>query len=100
MAGGANYVLDKGFPVLSTYNSSAAAGVTRFRAVKYAVASSTAFIDLDVAATTQPLGVVQEDIDQVKVATGKTVAGVRLMGITKLYVQTGTSIALGSAIAI
>jgi hypothetical protein len=99
MAGGGNYVLDKGYPVLATYNSSAAAGVTRFRAVKWAVASSVQFIDLNVAATVYTIGVVQEDIDAVKVATGKAVANVALLGITKMFVTTGTSIVLGSPIA-
>jgi hypothetical protein len=100
MAGGGNYVLSKGYPVLATYNSSAAAGVTRYRAVKFSVSSSTAFIDLNVAATVYSVGVVQEDIDQVKVALGKAVANVAVLGITKMFVQTGTSIVLGAAIAV
>src|SRR2546421_3266876 len=96
----ADYILDKGFQVLSTYNSSAAGGVTRYRAVKLAVSSSTTFIDLNVAATTMSIGVVQEDIDQVKVATGKAVAGVRLLGVSWCYVQTGTSIVIGSRVTV
>lgn len=79
MGHGANAVLDKGFKVLSTYNSSAAAGVLKFRVVK--VASDT--IDLQTASNTLSLGVVQEDVDQVKVATGKVVANVRLEGTSK-----------------
>jgi hypothetical protein len=90
-------VIDKGWKVLSTYNSSNAAGVTKFRGVKFA---STDHIDLNVAATTIGLGVVQEDIDQAKVATGKAVANVRMMGITKLVVQTATSIAVGARITL
>jgi len=90
---GSNYVLDKGFPVLSTYNSSAAAGVLAYRVVKW---SSTA-IDLQTAATATSgtLGVVQESIDAAKVATGKVVADVRLLGITKVLVTTATSLAIG-----
>jgi len=101
MAGGGNYVLDKGYPVLATYNSSAAAGVTRYRAVKFSVSASTAFIDLNVAATVATVGVVQEDIDQVKVALGKAVANVALLGITKMYANTTPgSIVLGSPIMV
>lgn len=100
MAGGGNYVLDKGYPVLSTYNSSSTNGVTRYRAVKFSVSGSLACIDLNVAASTLNLGIVQEDVDAVKVATGKAVADVRLLGISKMYVQTGTSIALGSRITV
>lgn len=97
MAHGGNYVLDKGWKVLSTYNASAAAGVTKYRGVKLAAGDT---IDLNVAATTMGIGVVQEDIDQVDVATGKAVANVRMMGITKLYVQTATSIVQGSRLTL
>lgn len=84
---GSNYVLDKGFPVLSTYNSSNASGVTAFRVVKCIAATGT--IDLAVAATATALqvGVVQENVDRAKVATGKVVADVRLLGITKVVVD-------------
>jgi len=89
----ADYVLDKGFPVLATYNSSSVNGVTPYRAVKW---SSTG-IDLQTAstATTGTLGVVQEQIDATKVATGKVTANVRLMGVTAVYVTTATSLAIG-----
>lgn len=97
MAHGGNFVLDKGWKVLSTYNSSAAAGVTKYRGVKFA---STDHIDLNVAATTIGLGVVQEDIDAAKVATGKAVANVRMMGITKMVIQTAASIAVNSLITV
>lgn len=101
MAGGAGYVLDKGFPVLATYNGSSTNGVTPYRAVKPAVSGGVSYIDLDVAATTQPLGVVQETIDATKVATGKAVADVRLLGITKMYANTTPgAIAIGSPIAV
>lgn len=91
---GSNYVLDKGFPVLSTYNSSSANGVQRFRAV---VVNSSGQIDLSTAATSTVnlVGVVQEDIDATKVATGKAAADVRVLGISKVVVQTATSLAIG-----
>lgn len=98
MAGGGNYVLDKGYQVLKTYNGSAVAGVTRYRGVKLTTVSSAIRLDLNVAATTFAIGVVQEDIDAVKVLYGNAVAGVRLLGITKMFVQTGTSIVIGSPI--
>src|SRR5207247_2984261 len=96
----ADYILDKGFPVLSTYNSSAAGGVTRYRCVKTSVSGSTAFIDINATATTANLGVVQEDIDAIKVATGKTVANVRLLGVTWVFASdTPGSIVVGSKVA-
>jgi len=92
--------LDKGYPVLSTYNSSAAAGVTKFRVVKFSVSSSVAFIDLQTSATGTSLGVVQDDIDQVKVATAKALANVRLEGITYIAANaTPGAIAIGSRVA-
>lgn len=96
MAGtGGAYVLSKGFPVLSTYNSSAAAGVVAFRIVQLA---TTGLIDISANATGVPLGVVMENIDQAKVATGKAVANVQLAGIVPVRVQTATSIAIGSRV--
>lgn len=94
---GSNYVLDKGFPVLSTYNSSNANGVQAFRVVKVA---STGLIDLatNATATSGNVGVVQENIDAAKVATGKAVADVRVMGISKVVVQTATSLAIGARV--
>ncbi len=98
MAGaGANFVLDKGFLVISTYNSSAAAGVVWNRFVKFGATAGT--IDLNVASTTRSIGVVMENVDQVKVATGKVVADVRLMGIATVVVTTATSLVLGSIVA-
>jgi hypothetical protein len=97
MAHGANPTLSKGWKVLATYNGSAAAGVTRFRGVKLAAGDT---IDLNVAASTMGIGVVQEDIDQVDVATGKAVANVMMEGITKLYVQTAASIVQGSRLTL
>jgi|ERR1051326_309258 hypothetical protein len=101
----ADYVLDKSYPVLSTYNSSAAAGVTNYRVVKMSGAGS-GFIDLctDATATTLQMGVVQDNHDQVKVATGKAVANVRVLGVSKVVVNStpgtiniGTRVMCGSA---
>lgn len=95
---GANYVLDKGFQVLSTYNSSAAAGVTAYRCVT--ANSSSGKIDLQATATNRVTGIVQENIDQAKVATDKAVADVRLMGISKVRVSdTPGTIVIGSLVA-
>lgn len=99
MAGsGSNFVLDKGYLVLSTYNSSAAAGVTAFRCVT--AASVTGIVDLNATATVLTTGIIQENVDAVKVATGKVVANVRLMGISKVRVSdTPGSIVIGSRVA-
>lgn len=99
MAGGGNYILDKGYPVLKTYNSSATTGVQRYHAVKLTVVSSAIRLDVNAAHATASIGVVQEDIDAVKVAYGNAVANVALLGITKMYVAVGTSIVIGSKIA-
>lgn len=96
MAHGGNFVLDKGFKVLATYNSSAAAGVLEYRAVKVAAGDT---IDLVAASSDRTLGVVQESVDAAKVATGKVVANVRLLGITKMKVgATPGSIAQGGLV--
>lgn len=89
----ANYVIDKGFTALSTYNSSAAAGVVSKRFVKL-TANQT--IDLNVASNTRSIGVVQENVDQAKVATGKAVVGVRIMGISRVIA--GGTIAIGARV--
>jgi hypothetical protein len=95
---GASYVLDKGFEVLSTYNSSATTGVTAFRCVT--PSTTTGKIDLNATATTRSVGIVQEAIDATKVATGKVVADVRLMGISKVRVSdTPGTIVIGSLVA-
>lgn len=97
MAHGGDYILTKGMKVLATYNSSAAAGVTRFRAVKFAAGDT---IDLNAAATTPSLGIVQEDVDVAKVATGKVVAAVQIMGTSKMFVQTAASIVQGARLTV
>jgi hypothetical protein len=80
MGHGANYGLDKGFKLLSTYNSSAAAGAIRYQVVKIA-AGDTA--DIQTASNAASLGVLQESVDAAKIATGKVIADVRLQGISK-----------------
>src|SRR6476660_2519520 len=87
---GANYVLDKGFTALSTYNASSSNGVQAFRLVKITAQDQ---IDLNVLATTISIGVVQEDVDVAKVATGKAVVDVRILGISK--VVAGAAISIG-----
>lgn len=84
---GSNYVLDKGFPVLITYNASNANGVTAFRIVKTIAATGTIDLAVSPTATTLMVGIVQENVDRAKVATGKVVADVRLLGVSKVVVD-------------
>jgi len=96
MAGiGSNMILDKGIPVLSTYNSSAAAGVLAFRCVKWATGGT---IDISTADTDVIIGVVQQNIDADEVATGKAVANVRIQGVTTLLCTTSASVVIGSKV--
>lgn len=79
----ANFIgLDKGFLVLSTYNSSSTNGVQAYFFVKTGGASQT--FDLNNVSNGIVLGVVQENVDAVKVATGKVQANVRMAGISKV----------------
>lgn len=98
---GSNYLLDKAFEVLSTYNSSAATGVTAWRCV--AINTTTGRIDLNATATARSIGVVQENIDAAKLgaaSVGKVFADVRLLGISKVRVSdTPGTIVLGSFVA-
>jgi len=72
--------------------------VTAYRCV--AQSSSTGIIDLNATATTPSVGVVQENIDAVKVATGKANADVRVLGISKVRVSdTPGVIVIGSKVA-
>lgn len=98
----ADMILDKAFPVLSTYNSSSTNGVTAYRFVKFSVSSSTPFIDLATSATNVGnLGVVMENIDATKVALGKANANVRLLGVAPVVANTTPgAIVLGSRIAV
>lgn len=93
MGHGANYVLDKGFKLLSTYNTSAAAGAIRYQVVKIA-AGDTA--DIQTASNAASLGVLQESVDAAKIATGKVIASVRLQGISKCIA--GAAIAQGAEV--
>lgn len=96
MAGtGGVYDFSKGFEVLSTYNTSNANGVEAFRIVQLTTAG---LIDLSVNATGIPLGVVMENVDRSKVATGKVVANVQLAGIVPVRVGVATGIVIGSRV--
>jgi hypothetical protein len=95
---GSNYVLDKPFPVLATYNASATTGVLAYRCV--AVNSTTGRIDLNATATAASIGIVQENVDATKVVQGKVLVDVRIIGITKVRVSdTPGTIVLGSKVA-
>jgi hypothetical protein len=89
-----NFVLDKGYTAVSTYNTSNANGVVPFFFVRI-TASQT--IDICSAITQVPIGVVQEAVDRAKVALGKVVVGVRLMGISR--VVAGAAIAIGAEVS-
>jgi len=78
MAGGANYVLDKGYPVLSTYNGSSTNGVTPFRVVKF----SSAKIDLQTTAGGQSIGVILFFVTKSWAADKEIVALLSRMGET------------------
>jgi hypothetical protein len=90
----ANFVLDKGFTAVSTYASSDVNGVQAFRFVRI-TASQT--IDRCSAITQVPLGVVQESVDVAKVAQGKAVVNVRLIGISR--VTAGAAVAIGAEVS-
>lgn len=90
----ANFVLDKGYTALSTYASSDANGVQAFRFVRI-TASQT--IDRCSAVTQVPIGVVMENVDVAKVATGKAVVDVRVMGIAR--VTAGAAITIGAEVS-
>lgn len=92
----ADFVLNKGFPVLATYNGSSTNGVTQYRVVKW---SSTA-IDLQTTAGGLGLGVVLENIDAAKVATGKVNANVGVMGVVPVVCTTGTSVVVGGEVEV
>jgi hypothetical protein len=97
MAGiGQNMVLDKGFLLLSTYNSSAAAGALSKRLVKFS--GTAGAVDLNVAINTRSVGVLMENVDAVKIATGKVVADVRMLGVATINCTTAASVVLGSLV--
>lgn len=87
----ANFIgLDKGFLLLSTYNSSAAAGALAWRFVKSG--GSQNVVDLNTSSTGIILGVLQENVDATKIATGKSVANVRVAGISKVTAGASLSV--------
>lgn len=89
-----NYTdLDKGFTAASTYNSSNANGVQAFYGVRL-TASQT--IDIVTASTQVAIGVVQENVDRAKVATGKAVVNVRIEGISRCVA--GAAITIGAEV--
>jgi hypothetical protein len=92
----ANYVIDKGYLLLATYNSSAVAGALRARFVKMVTATQPT-VDLNVASTTRSIGVLQEDVQQSKVVTGKVVAGVREIGIARVIA--GATLTVGQEVS-
>jgi len=90
----ANFVLDKGYLASSTYNTSNANGVVPFFFVRLTAAQT---IDICTAITQVPIGVVQEAVDRAKVALGKAVVGVRILGISR--VVAGAAIAIGAEVS-
>jgi hypothetical protein len=90
----ANFVLDKGLVAASNYASSDANGVQAFRFVRLTAAQT---VDRTSAITQVAIGVVQENVDVAKVATGKVVVDVRLLGISR--VVAAAAIALGAEVA-
>jgi len=90
----ANFVLDKGYVVASNYASSDVNGVQAFRFVRLTAAQT---IDRCSAITQVPIGVVMENVDVAKVATGKVAADVRLMGIARVVAS--AAIAVGAEVS-
>lgn len=85
MAGtGASYGLDKGFRV-----NSAVGELNRFRVVKL---NTSGEIVLATSTSDLAVGVVQEQVDAAKVATGKVVADVRVLGISKVVAAGALSV--------
>jgi hypothetical protein len=90
---GANYILSKGF--LATGGSVA---YTAGELVKLATGSTLQPAQV-VKTSSQGetlIGVVMEDLDAAKVATGKATVGVQIMGIAKVILGTAASVVLGS----
>lgn len=100
----ADYILNKGFTVISTYNSSNANGVTAYRVVKWDNTNKGIDLCTDATGTTLTLGVVTENIDATKVATGKAAASVAVQGVVPVVVNAtpgtiniGTRVMCGNA---
>ena len=77
----ANFVLDKGFKVEGTDP------VVAYRFVGFGTANWT--IDVTPSAGASCPGVVMENVDAAKVATGKVIANVRVLGIAPVKVGSG-----------
>jgi hypothetical protein len=88
MGAGPNYVLDKGFLAQGATAYAFGEGVV-FGSVEQSVVRAT-------TALTAPgfFGVVQEDLDATRLATGKAVVGVRILGITRAIA--GAAVAKGA----
>jgi hypothetical protein len=86
---GANFILDKGY-VLE--------GSSAYTAFRFVAAGATdSSVTSTIAAGALALGVIQEDVDAAKVATGKVVADIRLLGISK--VVAGAAVTLWAEVA-
>jgi len=89
MGVGPNYVLDKGFLLTGS-----AAFVRGFAVKQSATANAVALIT---AANAAVIGIVQDDVDAAKVATGKAVGDIRILGISR--VVAGAAVAIGDNVA-
>lgn len=88
---GPNYILDKGYVV-----AAAATGVDFALAVMFADAAGKT-VQLTTGATVFTVGVAQDTIDDAKIATGKAVVNVRMIGITRAVA--GAAFAVGVPMA-
>ena len=90
MATGPNYILDKGFLAEGGSVAYTEGMLVVMGTAEQSVAKATS------ASTLLPLGVCQEAVDAVKVATGKVFVGVRILGIAR--VKSGAAVAKGDRI--
>jgi hypothetical protein len=95
---GPNFILDKGYKV-----DAAATNVEHGRFCKFLASDTTGKTVTTSTAPAVPavaagfaVGVYQDTVDAAKVATGKHVIGVRIMGISR--VRAGAAIAIGAAV--
>lgn len=89
---GPNFVLDKGFTV-----AAAATGVDFGLGVMYNNAAGTE-VKLPTGAQVFCVGVAQDTIDDAKIATGKAVVNVRMLGITRAVA--GAAILVGAPVQV
>lgn len=87
---GSTFQMDKGAIVESTYGA-----VTKFRFVKMGT-TSVQHIAPNILSSTLTVGVVQDDVDAAKVATGKATVNVRMGGISK--VVAGAAVTAGTEV--